>query len=369
MLALTAQFIRSHRPTRDQVVWDQLPGFGVRFRPSGRVTYVVQYRAGGRSHRRTLGPVSAMTLTAARAQARRLLAQPLVQLGEKTVQDLIHLYLERHGPKKKAASLAQDRRLLNRFVIPALGHLPIQSVNGEMADLHRGLATTPYQANRVLALCSMMFGLAEAWGLRGPGTNPCAHIRRFREQGRQRYLSKAEAGRLGQALIRAEAQGLNRWGLLAIKLLLLTGCRRHEIETLCWDQVDWSGALQLQDSKTGPRRVVVGRAVVKLLTAVQATTTGPYVCGGARPFRGLFKVWARVRAMAGLQDVRLHDLRHTYAATAAGLGVGLPVIGGLLGHAGPRTTAGYAHLAPGPLAEAADQISQELRKSVDWGTV
>ena len=214
-----------------------------------------------------------------------------------------------------------------------------------------------------------MFVLAEMWGLRPDGSNPRKHIRKYPEEKRQRFLSAAELRRVGEVLREMESERVElSSAILAARLLILTGCRLGEIMTLKWDYVDFDEhALRLPDSKSGKKVVHLGSPAVEYLLDAQRIDGNPWVVTGtlpAKPLSDLQPFWQRVRARAGVKDVRIHDLRHTFASTAVASGQGLPMIGKLLGHTQVQTTARYAHLASEPVRTAADSISKTLREAL-----
>jgi integrase len=375
----TVDALKPH-PGHDLVVFDsELSGFGVRVKPSGRKSYLVQYRnAGGRSRRLTIASHGRLTAEEARDEAKQLLAaaargqDPAEErhqvLRAPTVAQLAALYLERHArPRKK--TVVADESMLRRYVLPAFGSKKVEAITrGDVARLHHDLADKPLAANRVLALISVMFNLAESWGLRAPASNPCRHLKRFAERKRERFLGGEEIERLGAAL--AAVEGIEHpSALAAIRLLLLTGARKSEILTLKWEHVDLGrGILRLPDSKTGAKTIALGGAAAVLLADLARCQDNPYVCWGNRSgghFIGLHHAWQRIRQRAQLPEVRLHDLRHSYASVGAAAGLGLPILGALLGHKQPVTTARYAHLANDPLRSAADRITGEIAAALN----
>ncbi len=359
-------------------VWDtELRGFVVRVRSSGRQWFAVEWMRERRTRRLTLGEFGPVTVDQARDRAREILGRvargedPAAERADEktapTFADLARRYLEEHaGPKKKPASIEADERSLRLYVLPALRRRKVAAVGlKEVSDLHHSLREKPVQANRVLALVSKMLNLAETWGLRPLHSNPCPRIARFRENRRERFMSGAELRRLGEALSAVEQDGSeDPAAVLAIRLLLLTGARRNEILDLRWQDVDLdTGTLNLPDSKTGKKSIPLGPAPAELLAAAPRLEGSPYVIPGRRPngrFVGLQRPWARIRERAGLGDVRLHDLRHGFASVGVAANLGLPVLGAILGHRHPATTARYAHLDDDPRRAAAARISSQI---------
>jgi integrase len=389
MPKLTKRFIDSVQPDpkRDLFFWDDdLKCFGLRVKPSGHRSYIVQYRnAHGTSRRQTVGQHGRLTPDEARKEARRILADvdrgldPVAQKealrNAPTISDLADRYMREHAEvKKKASSVRSDRQLWQTHILPALGKRKVAEVTrADVASLHNSIGGKARgAANRTLSLLSKSFNLAEVWGWREDGTNPCRHIGRFQERKLERFLSEEELNRLGQTLAQAEEEGTELPGvILAIRLLILTGCRLGEILNLTWDEVDFNGkALRLSDSKTGKKNVPLGTFALELLADSPRLEGNGYVVPGRKigeHLVNLEKPWRRIRSRAGLHDVRLHDLRHSFASVAVGAGFTLPIIGAILGHRQTATTSRYAHLANDPLQLAADSISGKIASSLSAG--
>ncbi len=360
----------------DAVFWDrELAGFGVRVHATGRKTYVVQSRGPSGPKRVTLGRHGEMAVDEARKKAALVIDR--IKRGEEpaaeppevepTVAVLAERFMRTHVERHlKPASVAAYRTVLDKHVLPALGGMGLGEVGGaQAAELHHGLRDTPVLANRAVHLLSRMYTLAEAWELVPPGRNPCKALRRYRTQLRERFLTPAEYRRLGRALRQAEAEdGIWPPATAAIRLLVLTGCRRGEILNLRWDDVDrTAGDLRLRDAKAGPRMVPLTKPVLGILDAIPRSGDNPWVIAGQRPGKrltGLHHYWRPIRERAGLADVRLHDLRHSYASRALALGESLYTIGKLLGHASVATSARYAHLMREAEREAAVRVGGSI---------
>ncbi len=376
---LTKRIVDDLVAERELWVWDdELPGLALRVKPSGVKSYIVQYRNAQRRPRKiTLGRHGVLTPEEARRMARQTLAA--IARGEDpaedrrlkrqaiTVADLCERYLAEHvAVRNKPAQGYQIRRMVEARIKPALGARTIASVTrSDIAALHARMRAVPYEANRVLAALSKMFNLAELWGLRPDGSNPCRHVPRNKENKCERFLSPAELKRVGEVLREVEDEGIElASAIAAVRLLILTGCRLNEIMRLKWEYVDLAGkALRLPDSKTGAKVVHLGQPAVEILEGIERVEDNPWVIAGTKPGAPLIDLqpfWQRIRARAGLQDTRIHDLRHTFASTAVAAGQGLPMIGKLLGHTQVQTTARYAHLAADPVKLAVNQISGEI---------
>ena len=250
--------------------------------------------------------------------------------------------------------------------MPALGKVPIDELRREhVADLHYRLRKTPTAANRAVADLSRMFNRAEAWGLLSASGNPCRGMAKYRTRRHERFLTEAEFRRLGETLDALEAEGrIPVHAAAALRLLMLTGCRSGEIMTLRWQDVRLEHReIQLADSKTGPRTVPLSPAAVRILAELPRPADNPWVIAGREPGTRLSHIayyWYRVRERAGLDDVRIHDLRHSFASRALALGESLTMIGKLLGHTKIQTTARYAHLARDSVKESAARVAASI---------
>jgi integrase len=287
-------------------------------------------------------------------------------------------YLAEHSvPHKAAASVKADRSLLGvsdeatpprpGSILAALGELRMDRITrADVVGYHLGMKDTPTRANRAVALLSHMFSKAEEWGVRQDGTNPCRHVDRFKEERRERFLSAEELGRLGKALAVVEAANkVTHYGLAAIRLLLFTGARASEVLGLTWENVSIrTGTVRLQ-RKGRIGTLYLPAPAQAVLSKLPRLDSNPHVIVGRRKGEaltlfGVEQVWQVVRKAAGLENVRLHDLRHSFASVAAAGGQSLPMIGALLGHTQPATTARYAHLQGDPLAAAAKATARQI---------
>ena len=380
---------------RDAVFWDRdIPGFGVRVYPSGAKVYVVQTRASGKSRRVTIGRHGEVSPDQARRDAVEAITalkagkhlQKKDEAVEPTVADLAERYLREYVAvftKKTTSDLY--RHILGKNILPVLGSLKVSAVEkDDILSFQYGLRDTPTTADRALDILKKMFGLAELWEMIPSGGSPCRSVRRYRRDAKpERFLTSKELASLGRTLDIAPSQGIaTLHAAAAIRLLVLTGCRRNEILELLWEDVNFeAGEFRLRDSKSGPRMVPMPPAAaevfLELKRALEAgdgkATTGkkipsgfrnsPWVFPGIRTNSHMVNLkasWQRIRVHAGLEDVRLHDLRHTYASRALSLGEGLPMIGRLLGHRDIGSTARYAHLARESVRSSTAKVAESI---------
>ncbi|MFY0610451.1 MAG: site-specific integrase [Hyphomicrobiaceae bacterium] len=359
-----------------------LPGYFVR-RQRDAAVYFVRKHAKGKRHFISIGEHGregwterrardqALQIIAALKQGRDPAAERISEKAMPTLAQFAEDFIAQRSSTLKPGTVANYNSLLNKHVAPrnvsgelirnCLGALKLNVVNHQhVAGMHAKLKVTPRTANHMLAFLSSLYAEAQASGLVPEAHNPTRRVKRYTIQPRQRFLSEDEIGRVGEVLSRAEQDGSeDPYAIAAIRLLILTGCRRDEVLGARWDWIDFErGLLNLPDSKTGAKPVYLSPPALELLHALPRVAGNPHVIVGAKEggrWVNLRKVWVRVRQRAGIkptmlssdkhQEVRLHDLRHSYASLLASGGASLPVIGKLLGHTQPQTTARYAHLS------------------------
>ncbi len=388
---------------------DDLAGFGLRVYPTGRKVFFAQYRVGGgrgsRQRRLTLGVFGKITADEARTKAKEVLAR--AHLGEdtaaerdkvrrsQTVSQLIDAWAidgalnnRRTGARRKQVNIDQDVALANHHIRPLIGRRTVESlIKGDIQRVRTQIAAGDSRirrkgrrrglvkvtggegtATRTIRLFSSILSYAVDAGL--IERNPALGIKLPASGRRHRYLSPKEVRKLGEVLNRPAVSETAATAATILKLLILTGARRGEIEALKWSEVDFQfGMLRKDTSKTGAKIIPLARAALLILEEHRQWTSGnqKWVFPGRKgegSFDGLGKEWEKVRKLAGIPDVRMHDLRHTFASFGAGGGIGLPLIGGILGHSQASTTQRYAHLADTPLRAAANVIGSEIAASL-----
>ena len=424
---LTKRIVDAARPeARDTFFWDtETQGFGLKVTPSGNRIYVLQARLNGRPTRYTIGKHGApWTPDSARDQAVRKLgdiakginpnAERTEERNAATINELCDLYLEEGYSQKKASTLAIERGMILRHIKPLLGKRRVKDLtrahieiflsdvaNGKTAKVDKGenprgrIVVTGGKgtANRSTDLLGAMLTFAMHRNMRPD--NPVRGAKKYKLQARERFLSPKELARLGGGLTAAESEyrqvaeraargekqksgrkgeadppsGENPFAVAALKLLLLTGCRKNEILSLQWQHVDFERAcLRLPDSKTGAKVVHLGPPALEIFSKLERLEGNSHVfpsTSGTGHFVGLYKVWKRIREKAELPDVRIHDLRHSFASVGVASGDSLYIVGKLLGHTQARTTQRYAHLADDPIRAAADRISSQIADALD----
>lgn len=358
--------------SREHFLWDsELKGFGVRCSPKGKKTYLVQYRQDGRQRRMSLGQHGTITPNEARDLALRNLgavahgedpsADRQKQRRTPNVSALCDRFMEEHvRVKLKPRTQQEYQSIIDQHIKPRIGSLRVDIVSRkDVAELHYAMHKTPFHANRARSILSKMFNLAELWELRPDGSNPTRHVPKNKEKPKNRFLSPEEIRRLWRTLDARVEDGLESIHVAsAYKFLLLTGCRLSEIQTLKWSYIR-GNVIWLPDAKTGPRRVLLSNTALFLLDQIPRLPNNEFVIAGevdGQHITDLQRPWQRIRKQARLEDVRIHDFRHTHASLAAAAGHSLPQIGYLLGHTQSQTTARYAHLADASAREASNSV-------------
>jgi integrase len=302
-----------------------------------------------------------------------------------TIKELCSLYVSEGCSTKSETTLLRDRSRIESHIKPLLGMKRLNALT--RADIERfqqdvaagksarniktgahgrsGVRGGKGAAREALALLSAILSFAVSRSLRE--ANPALGVKRYKQRKMERFLGPDELARLGQALIDAEREQMNPFAIAAIRLLTLTGCRKSEILTLKWDHVDVEhGCLRLPESKTGAKVVPLGAPALELLSELPRWEGNPYVLPSAtgKHFVGLQKVWEKIRKAAELDDVRLHDLRHSFASVAVAGGDSLYLIGKVLGHRQARTTERYAHLSDDPVRAVADRAAEQIASAM-----
>jgi integrase len=374
----------------NRITWDGGTGFGVRVTSAGARAFILRYRnAAGHDKQITIGGHPAWNVVKARRHAdglRRAIdagSDPLSQRqalrGAPTVAELADRFEAEHLTKRRATTARDYRAMLARQIRPVLGRKKVMDVRTKDVEaLHANIAqTAPYMANRVVAVLSKMFSLAIKWEMRTD--NPVMGIERAPEHRRERFLNPAEIARLSEALIAHPAKGSAN----AVRLLLLTGARRGEVLSASWQQFNLADGVWAKPAASTKQkkehRIPLSASALLLVTQMKAEADRENerrVRDGVRPDRFLFpgkdgkpqadikKFWATICAKAGIEGVRLHDLRHTHAAILASLGLSLPIIGALLGHTQPATTQRYAHIMDDPLRAAVERAGSAISGAV-----
>lgn len=366
---------------RQQVLWDKegsgkgeaLSGFGVRVYPSGKKSFILFYRVRGRQHIKVLGQYGPLTLDTARDKAQKDLAAVLDgkdPLEEKqkvrrgtSFNDLCSAYMERHARQHKK-SWVEDQRRIDRYLAPALGALRVDAISrADIAKLHAAVGQQyPYMANRCIEQLSKMFELAKVWGyLEETHINPAKRIDAFKEVKRDRWVKPDELPRLAKA-INSER---NLYGRQGLWLYLLTGLRRDELLNARWEDVDWGRKeLRLPETKAGRIHYVpLSEPALAVLRELPREQGNEFILPGAKPGHHLVnieKIWQRVRKAAGVEDIRLHDLRRTVGSWLAQSGNSLHLIGRVLNHSSQATTAIYARFAQDNVRQALEEHGKQI---------
>lgn len=395
---ITRVVLKSKKALEAGEVWDvgdgACPGFYARHRglTRSRWRYAVKYRIGGSVRHRAIGEDGAL-LSAELAESlgfadgarwspesarweaehvRGLVREgrdPDSSRGIPTVRQFSERFMRDHATVLKPRTVQEYQKLIDSHLLPAVGDLRLDKLDVATVTrlVREKLKTKTVTANRSLAVLSSMYAVAEKWGVVPAHTNPVVAVPRFRENQRERFLSADELSRLGDALRAVEAEGkVSPFGIAALRLLVFTGARPSEITSLRWDNVQLAdGVLTLPDSKTGKKVIHLSPPAMKILAALPRTEDKhkrvfpPHKKEAA--VIDLEPVWRRVRDRAHLRDVRLYDAaRHSFASIAVAGGASLYLVGGLLGHKKPSTTARYAHLSADPLRAVNDRVGATI---------
>ena len=361
---------------KDKFYWDnELKGFGLRVSPKGKKSFLVQYRKDGRSKRIRIGQFGNITAFNARRDARILLGQiaqgkspadkARVKRNSPSFEKVVERFIKDHIELRLKPNTQLDyKHILRKYLVPAFGARRVSDIAyKDIYELHLKLKDTPTQANRCVSILSKVLNMSSRWGYRDGLANPCMQIERYQEKRHNRFLNQDELARLWAALDQYEkSREISPYAVFAFRLLILTGCRLGELRTLKWSYIK-GHHIEFPDSKTGYKRLPLHNEALVILKQITQLKNNEYViCGSVegQPVINLQKSWRRVRARAGLDDVRIHDLRHTFASQAVMGGTPLAIVSKLLGHSQISTTMRYAHLADAELLEASQNIGSNL---------
>jgi integrase len=382
---VTLSYINAIQP--GDVIHDtKLSGFGAR-RQTNAISYFVKLRVGGQQrwitigqHGRPDGEGGTWTPDSARRKAIKIMGNPA--LADKPAlpvttptrpmfNDVADAFIKMHGAKYKPRTAEEVQRIIRLHLKPAFGHLEIAALTRTHAETaHAGWKDKPRAANHALAILSKLMSWAEEHGYRNRDTNPCRRIPHYPQNNRERFLQPQELARLGTVLKQVEKAGaVDPYAIAAIKLLIFTGARLSEILTLRWSYVDLQRqALLLPDSKTGQKTIPLNAAAVAVLKKLPKIDKNPHVIVGRKPGSRLInlqKPWRYIRSLAKLDDVRIHDLRHTFASVGVAAGGSLPIIGRALGHSQVSTTQRYAHLTDTPVHQLTQLVGERLADALN----
>jgi integrase len=391
MLRLTEAIVESLAPDgRDRFVFDaRQPGFAIRVTPAGTKIFTAQGYVLGRKRRVTVGYYPDVSVAQARELALQALADmrrgndPIVErktrltaakAREMTLAQLADKWLADYvKPKLKPHTIRDYQQLLGQHILPALGQLSVAHIGrDDVVRLHVAMAEIPRRANYAIATVRALLNFAIELGLRPSGSNPARGIKPYRENKRERFLTEAEIAKAADAITAAEQAGtIGPHGAAGLRLCLFSGARSGEVAAIEWSHVDWQRRLiRLPDSKTNePRTIHLSEPALEILRTIPRI--GQFVIAGAKPnqaYGNLRRAWIFARGRVGLDDVRLHDLRHSFASLAASKGISLQTIGKLLGHRDPQTTSRYSHLSTDAVAAVNDQLGEAISAAIAKGS-
>jgi integrase len=390
MQKLTNAVVGALEPNgRDQIIFDSiLSGFAIRVTPAGGKIFIAQAWAGGKKRRVTVGTFPETNVATARTDARVMLddmragknpaleretRRRAISDGDMTVGELADKWMDVYvRPKLKPRTAADYTKLFEQKIKPRFGHLPVSALTKDDTDtFHAEMKATPRRANYTLSTLRALLTYAEDIGLRPPMSNPCRKLKMYRERARERFLSETEIAAAAEAIESAERDGvIGPYAAAGLRLALLSGARSGEVTAIKWSHIDWARKLaRLPDSKGNePRTIHLNDAAIEVLKTLPRVE--PFVIKGDVPgeaYKNLSRAWIISRAYAGLDDVRLHDLRHSYASLAAAQGVSLQMIGKLLGHRVAATTQRYAHLARDHVSSINDELGAVMQAAIEKG--
>ena len=371
-----ARRVRAAKPRAKRYdIWDDvISGLGVRIGTRRHRAFFLRRTVRGRIRYATLGSADTMTVPQARAEARRLIASYIeparTDNGPRTpghpMDAFAEEFLERYARHWKPSTLESSTYGIRNHILPAFGHLTVDAITVEhVKDWFASMADRPGSANRAMPTLSVMMRMAELWGYRAHNTNPCKRTCRYKAKPKERFLTAEEMARLNAVLTRDEFYCPHVVAI--IRLLMLTGCRFGEVLALEWDWIK-DKRIHLPDSKSGPRTVWLSSAARAVIDAIPRYSPDcPFLFPARPPTRhitGIEYQWHRIRNEAGLPGLRIHDLRHSWASTAAMNGVDMVTVAKLLGHALVETTERYTHLSDQSVADAADRVSNRIHAAL-----
>jgi len=382
MPKLTKSYIDTLKPTgKSYEVWDtDIKGLGCMVHPSGRKTYYFLYRHNGsKKQRLKVGIHGNITCEIAREIARGWTGDLARGIDPKDqnkkreseekqsilMKEFLTIYAEKHKKAhNKHSTIHRDSYRLKNTILPFFGHMIVSEVASEdILRFQDHLKYSTIQFNRCCSLLSAAFKIAELWGHRPKNSNPCQGIKRYPEKRKQRFLTQEELEKLDFILKEEETLGsLSRYSLAAIRMLIYTGCRLEEVLSLKWRDVFLKeGYFHLKDSKGGETAIPLSESAKTIFKNVEKDKENPYVFIGGKPgtcLTTLKRAWSKVRERANLKEVRIHDLRHTFASLAIKQGIDLYTVSKLLGHKNIATTTRYAHLEMKQLIKATNKIDE-----------
>lgn len=359
-------------------LWDkEVRGFHARRNANGSISFILKTRVKGRQRKISLGKLGTVTVEKARDLARdyafaaRKGVEPISGLPPTpppSFKDAINSFIEIYGVRLKPRTREEYERMLTLHALPRFKNKTVAGVTqDDVRSLHEKMGQTQRNANNVLTALSklMTWSMERKWR----EDNPCKGVARYKERERNRYLAPDEAKRLGATLRQVAQDGSeNLYVIAAIWLIIFTGARRNEVLTLKWDYVDLERrALNLPDSKTGPKTILLNKYAVEVLNGVQKVDGNPFVFVGhvtEQHLVNIAKPWKRIRDLAKLPGLRMHDLRHSFGNRAIDAGGSTRVLGVLLGHADEETTQRYAHVSDNRALQLVDETGRLIAESM-----